>query len=422
VLNRVRKLHHLRSFIIASVLRIGIVALMLIAMLVGTARAEWAQQSVLLVVYAIVAVYALILAFSRAGRSVLRRLDQFTFIFIIVDVLALTAFQFLSTDGYFPLLCMTLLPLLVGLDVSWRRAAVVLACSLVGFTLAMLLDPLMVHEMGWAKTYFRFALFVFMCYAAFMAVRIFERHANTVAGLSALREELLADTMTATEVVQRRISESIHDGPLQDVLAARLELAELATIAPGNEYVEHAQTCLQNASEQLREVTFELHPAVLDQAGLGAAVEQLTSSFTAHRTGITITTDINYPIRSAIDPIVFGVVRELLSNVMRHSHATHASITLGITDKRCLLDVADDGIGMTNTTAARHLGEGHIGLASHRARVEAAGGKFTLLEEPVGTHIRVELPLRPLDAKRAAHTTAKHSIINLEPHNGVASR
>ncbi|WP_444511661.1 ATP-binding protein, partial [Pseudomonas aeruginosa] len=75
-----------------------------------------------------------------------------------------------------------------------------------------------------------------------------------------------------------------------------------------------------------------------------------------------------------IDPIVFGVVRELLSNVVRHSGATTASVRLGITDEKCVLDVADDGVGVTGDTMARRLGEGHIGLASHRARVDAAGG------------------------------------------------
>jgi two-component system, NarL family, sensor kinase len=392
VLDRVRKLHHMRSFRIASAFRIGIVALMLFAMLVGTARAEWAKQTVLLSVYAVVAVWALILAFSRAGHSVMGQLDQF--VFTIIDVLALTGFQLLSTNGIYPLLVMTMLPVLVALDVSSRRAAAVLACSWVGFAVAVLQDPVMVKDMGWARIVFRFLLYGFMCWAALVAVRVLQRHANTVAALSALREELLADTMTAAEVVQRRISESIHDGPLQDVLAARQELAELATVAQGDEHVDRALADLQNASARLREATFELHPAVLEQVGLGAAVEQLASSFTAHRSGIAIATDIDYPIRSTIDPIVFGVVRELLSNVVRHSQAGHASVTLGITDQRCRLDVADNGIGMTSETATRRLGEGHIGLASHRARVEAAGGTFTFLDEPVGTHVRVELPLR----------------------------
>ncbi|NKE27691.1 sensor histidine kinase, partial [Mycobacterium tuberculosis] len=142
-----------------------------------------------------------------------------------------------------------------------------------------------------------------------------------------------------------------------------------------------------------RQATFELHPAVLEQVGLGPAVKQLAAS-TAQRSGIKISTDIDYPIRSGIDPIVFGVVRELLSNVVRHSGATTASVRLGITDEKCVLDVADDGVGVTGDTMARRLGEGHIGLASHRARVDAAGGVLVFLATPRGTHVCVELPLK----------------------------
>lgn len=416
-MDRVRMLHHLRAFRLGSTLRIGIAALMFLAMLVGTPHAEWARQTALAAPYAVIAVISLVLAFSRRFETVIT--DRLQWAFTVIDVLALTGFQFLSTYGLYPLWVMMLLPLLVGLDWSPRRAIVMLACSWVGWVVAVLQDPVMVHD-PWTHSYFRFSIFAFMCYAAFWAVRIEQRHANTVARLSALREELLADTMTATEAVQRRISEAIHDGPLQDVLAARQELAELATAAPGDDRVERARTCLEQASDQLREVTFELHPAVLDQVGLGAAVEQLTSSVTANRAGVTITTDIDYPIRSAVDPIVFGVVRELLSNVLRHSHATHAAITLRATDHTCLLDVADDGIGMTSKTAALRLGEGHIGLASHRARVEAAGGKFTLVDEPVGTHVHVELPLKPLNPQQAGQTTLQHSVINLEAQTPVS--
>jgi two-component system, NarL family, sensor kinase len=397
-LDRVRKIHQLRSYRIASVVRIGVVGLMVAAMLVGTSPSEWGQQTVLIVVYGFVALGAVVLAFASLRRRVARgrlggvgRLEPFAF--TVVDVVSLTTFQLLSTDGIYPLLIMTLLPILLGLDVSSRRAAVVLIFSMAGFALAVIQDPVMEESIGWPETLFRFLLYVFLCGTAFMAVRIEERHARSVAGLSALREELLAQTMTASEELQRRISESIHDGPLQDVLAARQELVELDTALPGDERVGRALAVLQAASERLRQATFELHPAVLEQVGLGAAVEQL-AAYTAARSGIEVATDIDYPIRSAIDPIVFGVARELLSNVVHHSRARHVAITLGITNETCVLDVTDDGIGVSNETMARRLGEGHIGLASHRTRVDAAGGVFVFLDAPVGTHVCVELPLK----------------------------
>ncbi|ORW78569.1 histidine kinase [Mycobacterium riyadhense] len=396
-LDRVRKVHQLRSYRIASVLRIGVVTLMSAAMVVGTHRAEWPAQTTLIGLYAFAALCAVLLAFTPFRRWVrlgpLAGMSRYEpFAFTAIDVLALTGFQLMSTDGIYPLLIMTLLPVLVGLDVSSRRAAVVLAFTLVGFAVAVLQDPAMVRAIGWPEGIFRFLLYAFLCGTALVVVRIEERHARSVAGLSALREELLAQTMTASEVLQRRISESIHDGPLQDVLAARQELIELDTASPGDERVGRALAGLQSASERLRQATFELHPAVLEQVGLGAAVQQLVT-FTATRSGIKITSDIDYPVRDAIDPIVFGVARELLSNVVRHSRATNASVTLGLTDGRCVLDVADDGVGITGETMARRLGEGHIGLASHRARVDAAGGAFVFLDTPAGTHVCVELPL-----------------------------
>lgn len=397
-LDRVRRTHQLRSYRIASVLRLGVVALMVSAMMIGTERSEWTQQSVLIAMYATVALCSLVLAFapSRAWVGMgsvggMRRLEPFAF--TAIDVLALTGFQMLSTDGIYPLLIMTLLPVLVGLDVSTKRATVVLAFTLVGFALAVVEDPVMVRTIGWPEAVFRFGMYAFLCATALVVVRIEERHARSIAGLSALREELLAQTMTASEVTQRRISESIHDGPLQDVLAARQELIELRLDDPEDERLARALAGLQIASERLRQATFELHPAVLEEVGLGAAVEQL-AGLTAKRSTIRVSTDVVYPIRNEIDPIVFGVVRELLSNVVRHSRAENAMVTLGITDGKCVLNVSDDGVGVNDETMAQQLGEGHIGLASHRARVDAAGGVFLFLQSPTGTHICVEVPLK----------------------------
>jgi two-component system, NarL family, sensor kinase len=396
-LHRARSIHQLRSYRIASVIRIGVVGLMAAAMIIGTPRSEWPRQSVLIILYTVFALFAFGRAFSpfqwlERGRLVgIGRLEPFAF--TIIDVITVTVFQVLSTNGIDPLLIMMLLPIFIGLDVSSRRAAVVLACSMAGFVVAVLEDPLMQQEFGLSECLFRFSLYAGLCGTAYLAVRMEERHTRAIAGLSALREELLAQTMTATDVLQRRISESIHDGPLQDVLAVRQEVVELRAAYPGDERVERALGGLQTASQALRQATFELHPAVLEQAGLGAAVLEL-ASYTQRRSGIEVSTDIDYPIRDEVDRIIFGVVRELLSNIVHHSKAQHASVTLGVTDGRCVLNVVDDGVGFDGETMARRLGEGHIGLESHRTRVDAAGGIFLFLDAPVGTHICVEVPLK----------------------------
>ncbi|MHA7651831.1 sensor histidine kinase [Mycobacterium sp. ML4] len=395
-LDRVRRIHQMRSYRIVAILRIGVLAFVLGAMVVAAPRSEWGGQISLVSLYAFATVCALVLAFTpfdRLGMSrfVVGRLEPFAF--TAIDVVVLTALQLISSDGIYPLLIMILLPVLVGVDMSTRRAAVILSFTLVGFAFAGIQDHLQKRAIDWSDTAFLFALYTFLCVAALLTVRIEERHARSIAGLSALREELLSETMTASEVLQRRISESIHDGPLQDVLAARQELVELQLDDPEDDRVSRALTGLQSASERLRQATFELHPAVLEQVGLGPAVEQL-AQFTATRSGIKVSADIDYPIRNQIDPIVFGVARELLSNVVRHSQAQNAWVALRVEEDMCVLTVADDGVGVNSDTMARRLGEGHIGLASHRARVDAAGGSFVFLEATAGTRVCVRVPLK----------------------------
>ncbi|ARG70710.1 histidine kinase, partial [Mycobacterium kansasii] len=94
-LKRVRRLHQLRSYRIASVLRIGVVFLMVSAMLAGTNHSEWVQQSALILAYALAALWALALAYSPSRRIiVLRRFVRMAryepFAFTAVDVFALT--------------------------------------------------------------------------------------------------------------------------------------------------------------------------------------------------------------------------------------------------------------------------------------------------------------------------------------------
>ena len=386
---RARRRHHTRSLRIAAVLRLAVVIVMVAAMLLGTAHADWSKQSVLLVVYGLMAICVAVLAFSRVGVSVIGLRQRFVFAF--ADVGFLFAFQLLSTGGYIPLVLMALVPLIVVPQLSWRQAFVVLSVSVAAFVYAVLQDDVIPVQLGWRDSVFLFVMYGFLCCTGLLVAYVEEHHVDEIAALTASREELLGQIMTASETERRRISEAIHDGPLQDVLVARQEIGELAASSRSEE-LDRAMVCLRDASQRLRDATFELHPAVLEQVGLGAAVEQL-ATFTATRARIAVDTNIDYPAQQPIDPIMFGVVRELLSNVVRHSQASRAWITLVVTDSMCRLDVADNGIGMTDERAARRLAEGHIGLASHRARVEAAGGKFTIADEEAGTHVRVELPL-----------------------------
>jgi two-component system NarL family sensor kinase len=80
--------------------------------------------------------------------------------------------------------------------------------------------------------------------------------------------------------------------------------------------LQRALVSLREVVGRIREATFLLHPAVLDQVGLAEAVEKL-ASITKSRSGIDISTVVDYPVKNSIDTMVFAVVRELVSNVER---------------------------------------------------------------------------------------------------------
>lgn len=389
-LDLVREEHQLGSLRTVSVLRFGVVIIIILAVQ-AVPTLGWWEQTALSIAYAAVAIGALAVAFFiPIGSNMVGKLQL---AFAIIDVAVVVFYMALAPpQTYLPFLVLTALPILVVLEVSWQRAAVVLGASAIAVAVEVYKDPLLVPTIGWKVASLGLAIYVFLCCASLMAVRAHAQRVAEIARLSAHREQLLAESMGAADRQQRRIAEFIHDGPLQYVLAAGNDIKQCAKTRQDDE-LDRAMASLQEASRQLREASFELHPEVLERLGLAAAVEKL-STVTADRTGIPISTDIDYPVSDAVDPILYGVARELLANLARHSQAAQAVVQIKIVDGVCHLDVFDNGIGMSKELAAERLAEGHIGLAAHQARVQAAGGSLQILETRPGAHVHVELPLR----------------------------
>ena len=95
--------------------------------------------------------------------------------------------------------------------------------------------------------------------------------------------------MTGFDSERRQISESLHDGPLQLVMAARFDVNEAAKTS-SDDRLQRALSSLREVIDRIREATFLLHPAVLDQAGLAEAAQKL-ASVTEGRCGIDFSTN-----------------------------------------------------------------------------------------------------------------------------------
>ncbi len=208
------------------------------------------------------------------------------------------------------------------------------------------------------------------------------------------RHRLLAELMRADERHGRSLSEQLHDGPLQNLLAARLDLDELRE-NPTGEGFERLDVALRDTIGALRSTVSTLHPQVLAQVGLTAAVRELAVRH-QQRWGVPVHTEIDEVGRPAASALVYRAARELLSNVHKHSRATRVDLALYRGPGETVLRVADDGVGFDPRILQRRVGEGHIGLASLVVGVEAAGGSMDFRRrDGGGTVVRVIVPDQP---------------------------
>ena len=216
---------------------------------------------------------------------------------------------------------------------------------------------------------------------------------RTIGTLVGERTALLTDLMGVEQRERQALAERLHDGALQYVLVARQDLDD---VRDGRiDALDRVDEALRETSTLLRGATTELHPAVLDHLGLAPALTDLARWAAARgRFDCAVYTD-DWPddMRTSVDEMLFGAARELLTNVVKHARADTVRMRLGWTGATARLDVVDDGIGVPDGAWTPGLGEGHIGLASHRLRIAAAGGDLTVARgRRAGTVARVEVP------------------------------
>ncbi len=255
---------------------------------------------------------------------------------------------------------------------------------------------------------------------AILLSRLQRSRVETIAGLLADRTELLNDrtalladrtalladrTALLAEMVgieqreQRDLAETLHDGALQYVLGARQELDDLADGDP--EARRRVDEALTESARLLRSTVSRLHPAVVETTGVVPALRDLVDA-TAARGRLTATFstrdwpegDQDHGAGTGVEELVVTTARELLVNVVKHAGASTVRVELDRRAGAVRLLVSDDGRGMAGVDLAGRLAEGHLGLASRRIRIEAAGGALTVRPgDPRGTVVEVTLPV-----------------------------
>ena len=225
------------------------------------------------------------------------------------------------------------------------------------------------------------------------------RREQAVRNLSAQRQRLVSEVYGAEERERQRLAEDLHDNAIQHLLAARREL-----VGPAERDPEGAQgrafSGLVEALTQLRATVADLHPHLLDQLGLEAALEQAATQ-AGRRGAFEVELDLaGHGPEGPNDRVLLRSATELLANVERHARARRATVRLTVADGDDLLRVHDDGAGFDLEDVLSRVRPGHIGLLSLRERAEALGGELTLETRPgAGTRATLRLPRQPVAAR-----------------------
>jgi len=271
------------------------------------------------------------------------------------------------------------------------RGALDAALSELGFT-AAIGAPVVLDGRLWGALIVRSMKGPFPARAEHRLQGFAELVAQALANAEA-REQLSASRarlVTAQMAERRRLERNLHDGAQQRLVALAM-LLRLATEqverapAKARGHLELAQDELRRALSELRELARGLHPAILSDQGLKAAIESLCG---VAPVSVDITVDLAREPGEAVQAAAYFVVAEALTNVAKYAQATSASVSVRDQDGGLRVEVADDGVG----GAERASGSGLSGLAD---RVEALGGRLVVESPPgQGTRIRAELATR----------------------------
>jgi two-component system, NarL family, sensor kinase len=291
-----------------------------------------------------------------------------------------------------------LIPVLAATQLQPRICAAVVVPTVLVY-LAAGIATQQSNDEPWASLLLRTLLLAGVGIGCVGLSRIQRSRVRTIGALVQDRTNLLTELTDIERRERRSLSEHLHDGALQYVLAARQDLDDARETGDPATFTRVEQA-LAESSQLLRSTVAELHPAVLDRAGLPAAVRELARSAAA-RGGFAVHPDTHeWPddVRTRADALLYRTARELLGNVVRHAGARSVTVALALAGGRARLTVADDGVGIAEGAVQHSLELGHIGLTSHALRIEAAGGTLTLHPGlPSGTVVVVDVPAATVD-------------------------
>ncbi len=236
-------------------------------------------------------------------------------------------------------------------------------------------------------------------------------------------EEALRDLggrlITAQEEERSRVARELHDDLNQRMALLSIELEQLAQRTPSDQAntrqsIQNVWARAQEISSEIQRVSYQLHPSKLDHLGLLAAVKSVCNELGEHnQVKIAFRETGNHDVLpKEVTLCLFRIVQESLRNVIKHSGAADATVTLAGSRNGVHLTISDTGRGFDAGSSEAKAG---LGLISMRERLRLVGGEISIHSTTCGTRIDVSVPIGSARARSEA-------ALMLEPISEVTDR
>ena len=194
----------------------------------------------------------------------------------------------------------------------------------------------------------------------------------------------------------KRIAYTLHEDTGQFVACAHLALHEVAReVSPSHPSLQELKNLLDQIAAQLRQLSHELRPVILDEFGLVPALELLADGV-FKRVGLQIIVEASKDGRLpfAIETALYRIVHEAVTNITRHARASAVKVRLSLESKIVRCWITDDGVGFDVTEVLARKTHHGIGLLGIQHRLKVLGGKLEIKSEPGrGTELLIMIPL-----------------------------
>jgi signal transduction histidine kinase len=221
--------------------------------------------------------------------------------------------------------------------------------------------------------------------------------AAAVATSRSVEADRLRSTIAAAEAERRRWARELHDETLQALGGLRVLLSGAMRRDDPEDTkttVTQAISDIETEIANLRAIITELRPMLLDDLGLGPAIDALVERRSAD--GLEITTDLvlsdiggEQYLSPEAETTIYRLIQETLTNIVKHAKASHVTVTVQVSNRRAVIRVSDDGVGFDPEASASGFG-----LDGIRERIYLANGTLTITSAPgTGTTVHASLPL-----------------------------